>query len=44
MDESERLQKVVADKKIVDENFENPSDEEIQIKYIDDVLYVVVDL
>ncbi len=44
MDESDKLQKVVADKKIVDENFENPSDEEIQIKYINDVLYVVVDL
>ena len=39
-----KLEKQYADKEIVDKYFENPSDEEIQIKYIDNVLYVVVDL
>lgn len=38
------LEKQYADKENIDKYFENPSDEEIQIKYIDDVLYVVVDL
>ena len=44
MDDSIYLEKQMADEKIVDEYFENPSDEEIQIKYIAEVLYVVVDL
>lgn len=43
-DKNIKLEKQYADKEIVDKYFENPSDEEIQIKYIDDVLYVVVDL
>ena len=38
------LEKVMADPEIVEENFDNPSDEEIQIKYINDILYVIVDL
>lgn len=37
-----KLEKQFADEKIVEENFKNPSSEEIQIKYIDEILYVVV--
>ena len=43
-DKDIKLEKQFADKEIIDKYFENPSDEEIQIKYIDDILYVVVDL
>ena len=39
-----KLEKQFADKEIVDKYFENPSEEEIQIKYINNILYVVVDL
>lgn len=39
-----KLEKQFADEEIVDKYFEKPSNEEIQIKYIDEILYVVVDL
>ena len=43
-DKNVKLDKQFADKEIVDKYFENPSEEEIQIKYINNILYVVVDL
>lgn len=43
-DKNIKLEKQFADKETVDKYFENPSNEEIQIKYIDEILYVVVDL
>ena len=32
------------DKQVIEENFKIPSDKEIQMKMINDILYIVIDL
>ena len=44
MNNSVKIEQLPIDKQIIEENFKIPSDQEIQMKMINDILYIVVDL